>query len=107
TMMVHMGHADSMVAGITVSYPEVLRPALKIIGPRKGAKLVAGMYMLRHERKSYFFADAAVNINPTAEEMAEITVMAAEEMERMHMEPRVAMLSFSNFGSVRSPETEK
>jgi malate dehydrogenase (oxaloacetate-decarboxylating)(NADP+) len=107
TMMVHMGHADSMVAGVTVNYPEVLRPALKIIGPRKGAKLVAGMYMLRHERKSYFFADAAVNINPTAEEMAEITLMAAEEMERMHMEPRVAMLSFSNFGSVRSPETEK
>ncbi len=107
TMMVHMGHADSMVAGVTVNYPDVLRPALKIIGPRKGAKLVAGMYMLRHERKSYFFADAAVNINPTAEEMAEITLMAAEEMERMHMEPRVAMLSFSNFGSVRSPETEK
>ncbi|MEZ4960070.1 MAG: NADP-dependent malic enzyme [Saprospiraceae bacterium] len=107
TMMVHMGHADGMVAGVTVNYPEVLRPALKIIGPKKGGKLVAGMYMLRHERKSYFFADAAVNINPTAEEMAEITLMAAEEMERMHMEPRVAMLSFSNFGSVRSPETDK
>ena len=106
-MMVQMGHADGMVAGVTVHYPEVLRPALKIIGPKKGGKLVAGMYLVQHERKSYFFADAAVNINPTAEQMAEITLMAAEEMERMHMEPRVAMLSFSNFGSVRAPETEK
>ncbi len=107
TMMVEMGHADAMVAGVSVHYPEVLRPALKIIGPKKSGKLVAGMYLVQHERKSYFFADAAVNINPTAEQLAEITLMAAEEMERMHMEPRVAMLSFSNFGSVRSPETEK
>ena len=107
TMMVQMGHADSMVAGVSVNYPDVLRPALKIIGPKKGHKIVAGMYMVQHERKSYFFADAAVNINPNAEQLAEITLMAAEEMERMQMEPRVAMLSFSNFGSVRSPETEK
>ena len=107
TMMVHMGHADGMVAGETVSYPEVLRPALKIIGPKPDHNLVAGMYMLQHERRNYFFADAAVNINPTADELALITVMAAEEMERLHMEPRVAMLSFSSFGTVRAPETEK
>jgi malate dehydrogenase (oxaloacetate-decarboxylating)(NADP+) len=107
TMMVHAGHADGMVAGVTVSYPEVLRPALKIVGPKKGRKIVAGMYMLQQERITYFFADAAVNINPDAEQLADITLMAAEEMERMQMEPRVAMLSFSNFGSVRAPETEK
>ena len=107
TMMVQVGHADSMVAGVSVHYPEVLRPALKIIGPKKGRNIVAGMYMVQHERKNYFFADAAVNINPTAEQLCEITLMAAEEMERMQMEPRVAMLSFSNFGSVRAPETEK
>ncbi len=106
-MMVHVGHADGMLAGVSVNYPEVLRPALKIIGPRPGNKVVAGMYMVQHERKTYFFADAAVNINPDAGELAEITLLAAEEMERMLMEPRVAMLSFSNFGSVRSPETEK
>ena len=105
-MMVQMGHADGMVAGVSVNYPEVLRPALKIIGPKKGRNLIAGMYMVQHERKNYFFADAAVNINPDAEQLAEITLMAAEEIERMHVEPRVAMLSFSNFGSVRSPETE-
>jgi malate dehydrogenase (oxaloacetate-decarboxylating)(NADP+) len=107
TMMVQKGDADGMVGGVSVSYPEVLRPALKIVGPKKGTKLVAGMYMLRHERKNYFFADAAVNINPNAEQIAEITLTAADEMERMGIEPRVALLSFSNFGSVRCPETEK
>ncbi len=106
-MMVHAGHADSMVAGVSVPYPEVLRPALKIIGPRESGKIVAGMYMVQHERKNYFFADAAVNINPTADQLAEITLMAAEEMEHLQLEPRVAMLSFSNFGTVRSPETQK
>ena len=107
TMMVHMGHADGLVAGVSVSVPSVLRPALKIIGPRKGGKIVGGMYLLQHEGKSYFFADSAVNINPTAGQLVEITLMAADEMERMQIEPRAAMLSFSNFGSVRSPETEK
>jgi malate dehydrogenase (oxaloacetate-decarboxylating)(NADP+) len=107
TTMVQLGHADSMVAGISVNYPEVLRPALKIVGPKKGGGLVAGMYLVQHERKNYFFADAAVNINPTAEQMADITLMAIEEMERLQIEPRVAMLSFSNFGSVRAPETIK
>ena len=107
TMMVQKGDADGMVGGVTVNYPDVLRPALKIIGPKPGTKLVAGMYMVRHKRKKYFFADAAVNINPTAEEIAEITVTAAEGMEWMGIEPRIALLSFSNFGSVRCPETEK
>ncbi len=107
TMMVHQGHADGMVAGVTANYADVLRPALRIIGTKAAGKLVAGMYMLQHERKTYVFADAAVNINPDAAQLAEITLMAAEEMERMRIEPRIAMLSFSNFGSVRSPETEK
>ncbi len=107
TMMVQMGHADGLVAGVSVSVPSVLRPALKIIGPRKGSKIVGGMYLLQQDGKSYFFADSAVNINPNVDQLTEITIMAAEQMERMQIEPRVAMLSFSNFGSVRSPETEK
>jgi malate dehydrogenase (oxaloacetate-decarboxylating)(NADP+) len=106
-MMVRQGHADGMLAGATVNYIDVLRPALRIIGPKEKGKLVAGMYMMQHERKTYVFADAAVNINPTAAQLAEITLLAVEEMERMRIEPRIAMLSFSNFGSVRSPETEK
>ncbi len=106
-MMVQQGHADGMVAGATVQYIDVLRPALRIIGAKEKGKLVAGMYLLQHELKTYVFADAAVNINPTSAQMAEITLMAAEEMERMRIEPRIAMLSFSNFGAVRTPETEK
>ena len=106
-VMVEMGDADGMVAGITVEYPEVLRPAIKIIGPKEKGQLIAGMYLVQHDRKSYFFADAAVNINPNAEQLAEITMMAADTMKKLQMEPRAAMLSFSNFGTVLSPETEK
>lgn len=107
TMMVKSGHVDAMVAGVSVNYPEVLRPALKIIGAGRGHKFVTGMYMVQKGRKHYFFADAAVIINPTAEQLADIALMAIEELERLRIEPRVAMLSFSNFGSVRCPETEK
>jgi malate dehydrogenase (oxaloacetate-decarboxylating)(NADP+) len=107
SMMVHQGHADGMVGGVSVNYPEILRPALRVIGPRAGGKLVAGMYMVLHEHQLYCLADCSVNILPTAAEMAEITLLAAQEMERLHIVPRIALLSFSNFGSVRSPETEK
>jgi malate dehydrogenase (oxaloacetate-decarboxylating)(NADP+) len=107
TMMVQQGHADGMVAGITVNYPDVLRPALQIIGPGKKGGRVAGLYLLQYRHKVYFFSDCAVNINPTAEELAEITLLSALELERLQLTPRIAMLSFSNFGSVRTPETEK
>ncbi len=107
TMMVHQGHADALVAGVSVNYPEVLRPALRIIGPREGGRIAAGMYMLHHDNQQYFLADCAVNIDPDAEDLVEIALMAAAEVERLHIEPRLALLSFSNFGSVRSPETEK
>ncbi|HLF62685.1 MAG TPA: NADP-dependent malic enzyme [Saprospiraceae bacterium] len=106
-MMVRQGHADSMVAGITVNYPDVLRPALQIIGPKEAGKHVMGMYMLQHEHKTYFYADAAVNINPDADLLTEITMLAIEEMERLGIKPSIAVLSFSNFGSARSPESEK
>jgi malate dehydrogenase (oxaloacetate-decarboxylating)(NADP+) len=106
-MMVRMGDADGMVAGVTANYPDVLRPSLKIIGTKHENAPLAGMYMLQHNRKNYFFADAAVNINPSAEKLADITLLAAEEMERLGQQPKVAMLSFSNFGSVRVPETQK
>ncbi len=106
-VMVEVGDADGMVAGITVEYPEVLRPAIKIVGPKEKGKLIAGMYLVQHDRKSYFFADAAVNINPTAEQLAEITMTAADTMKKLHMQPRAAMLSFSNFGTVSSPEADK
>ena len=106
-MMVHQGHADGMVGGVGVSYPEVLTPAVQVIGPREGAKLIAGLYMLEHDHRLYFFADCTVNVNPNAEELAEIALLAADQVERLQLEPSIAMLSFSNFGSVQAPESEK
>lgn len=106
-MMVQQGHADGMVAGVTVNYPEVLRPALQIIGPRSGGRLAAGMYLLQHKNQLYFLTDCAVNVHPSAEDLAEIAIMTADQVKLMQFEPRVAMLSFSNFGSVRTPETTK
>jgi malate dehydrogenase (oxaloacetate-decarboxylating)(NADP+) len=107
SMMVHNNHADSMLAGVSVNYPEVLRPALQIIGPRSGGRIVAGMYLLIHKNQVHCLADCAVNITPNAEDLAEIATMAASELERFRIEPTLAMLSFANFGSVRAKETDK
>ena len=96
-----------MIGGITVNYPDLLRPALKIVGPDKGKGVVAGMYFVMYDNKFYCLSDCSVNIDPTAEELAEIALLSAREMELLHIEPRIAMLSFSNFGSVRTKETEK
>ncbi|MCP4548206.1 MAG: NADP-dependent malic enzyme [bacterium] len=106
-MMVRQGHVDGFVGGVSMDYGRILRPALKIIGPRAGGKLVAGMYMLLHQQRLFCFADCSVNIEPSAAELAEITLLAAQELERLHITPRIAMLSFSNFGSVRCPATDK
>ncbi len=107
-MMVQAGDADGMVSGLNRSYPETIRPALQIIKLRKGVSRVAGMYCMVLKEKVLFFADATVNIDPTAEELAEIAVMSATTArEDFGIEPRVAMLSFSNFGSVRHPAAEK
>ncbi len=106
-MMVRQGYADGMVAGATVNYPDVLRPALQTIGAHQGGRVVAGMYLIQHENRLYFLSDCAVNISPNAEELAEIAILTADQVKRMQFEPCIAMLSFSNFGSVRTPETEK
>jgi malate dehydrogenase (oxaloacetate-decarboxylating)(NADP+) len=107
SMMVHMGDADGLVSGLTAGYPETLRPALEVIGPRPGVRRVAGMYMLVLKEKVYFFGDATVNINPSAEDLAEIAILCANGVRRFDIEPRVALISFSNFGSARHPESEK
>ncbi len=106
-MMVHSGDADSMVAGVSQTYPDTIRPALRIVRMRKDVKRVAGVYMMVFENDIKFFADATVNIDPTAEELADIAVQAAEVARRFHVEPRVAMLSFSNFGSAPHPRSIK
>ncbi len=107
TMMVRMGDADGIVSGLTHHYPETLRPALQVIGTRDGVKKVASMYAMVLEDKVYFFADTTVNVEPGSEDLAEIALLAAEEARHLGIEPRVALLSFSNFGSVKHPLVTK
>lgn len=107
SMMVHMGDADGLVSGLTQHYPDTIRPALQVIGVRPGVNRVASFYMLVVGDRVFFFADATVNIEPDAETIAEITRLTATEVKRFGMEPRIALVSFSNFGSSRHPLAEK
>jgi malate dehydrogenase (oxaloacetate-decarboxylating)(NADP+) len=108
SMMVRIGDADAIVSGVTQNYPDTLRPALQVIGVREGIHKVSGVYLvITRKGDLYFLADATVNIEPTAEDLAEIALCAAEEARRFNVEPRVAMLSFSSFGSTKHPLCEK
>jgi len=106
-MMVRLGDADGLVSGLTSNYPDTMRPALQIIGPESPDRRVAAMYMLVMKDQTYFFADVAMNVHPTAEELADIAIMCAHAVRRFESEPRVAMISFSNFGSARFEEPER
>ena len=106
-MMLESGDCDAVLSGVTTDYPSTIRPALQIIDLAKGVTQVSGMFAMIQKDKVYMFADTTVNINPTAEELAEIAVCSAKVARRFNIEPRIAMLSFSNFGSARSPESEK
>jgi len=106
-MMVHMGDADGFVAGVKQHYPDTIRPALEIIKTRPDVHRVAGVFVIVTKKEIYFFADTHVNIEPTAEDLAEIAVLASEVAREFQVEPRVAMLSFSNFGSTKHPLVEK
>ncbi len=106
-MMLESGDCDAVLAGVTVDYPTTIRPALEIIDLEEGATRVAGMFAMIRKDKLYLFADTTVNIDPTSEQLAEIAVGAARVARRFNIEPRVAMLSFSNFGSARAPESDK
>ena len=107
SMMVNLGDADAMVAGLTQHYPDTIRPALQVIRIKSDVKKVAGVYMMIFKDDVKFFADTTVNIEPTAEDLAEIAIGTAEVARRFNIEPRVAMLSFSNFGSTRHPLADK
>ncbi|MCX7984447.1 MAG: NADP-dependent malic enzyme [Bacteroidetes bacterium] len=106
-MMVYMGDADGLISGITQSYPELLRPTLQIIGPKPGVRRIAGMHMMVFQKKTVFISDTTVNIDPTAEELADIALLTAIRVKEMGIEPKVAMLSFSNFGSSKHSSAEK
>jgi malate dehydrogenase (oxaloacetate-decarboxylating)(NADP+) len=98
-MMVEMGNADAMISGLTRTYSSTIRPALQIIGMQEGVNRVAGMYILFTKKGPYFFADTTMNINPTTEDLIDITVLTAEAVQRFNIAPRIALLSYSNFGS--------
>ena len=98
--MVENGYADAMISGLTLSYPETIRPALRIIGKKKGQNIISAMYIMLTKKGPFFFADTTVNMNPSAETLVEITLQTAEAVRAFNIEPRIAMLSYSNFGSV-------
>jgi malate dehydrogenase (oxaloacetate-decarboxylating)(NADP+) len=108
SMMVHLGDADALVSGVTQHFPDTIRPALQVIKVREDLHKVSGLYtMITKKGDLYFLADCSVNIDPTAEELAEIALCAAQTARRFDVTPRVAMLSFSNFGSTPHPQAEK
>ncbi len=108
SMMVHMGDADALVAGVSQHFPDTIRPALQIVRVREGLHKVAGCYpMVTRKGEIYFLADTSVNVEPTAEDLVEIALCTAQEARRFDVVPRVAMLSFSTFGSTKHPSADK
>ena len=105
--MVARGDADALLSGVTMHYPETIRPALQVIGAHPASRLVSGMYMVVTDRHVVFCADTTVNIDPTAEQVAQIAFAASRITRTMGIVPRIAMLSFSNFGSVTHPDALK
>lgn len=105
-MMLETGEADAVISGLTRNYADAIKPALQIIGTEEQMGKIAGMYMLLTKKGPLFLADTTVNFNPTAEELAEITLLVAKAVRNLNIKPRIAMLSYSNFGSSNSPEAK-
>ncbi len=103
-MMVNGGEADAMISGLTRKYPDTIRPALEIIGMTEGTKRVAGMYIMLTKKGPLFFADTTLNFNPTEDELIDITLLTEKALHLFNIKPRIAMLSYSNFGSSLSKE---
>ncbi len=107
SMMVDQGDADALISGLTTHYPNTIKPALQCVGVKDGFKVVSGLYIVMTKKDVFFFADTTVNVNPTAEELAEIAISTADAAQAFDVEPKVAMLSFSNFGSTKYAESIK
>lgn len=105
-MLVETGEADCMISGLTRNYPDTIKPAIHTIGTEDGVKKIAGMYIMLTKRGPLFLADTTINFNPTAEELAEITLLVAKEVKQFNIKPRIAMLSYSNFGSSDGEEAK-
>jgi malate dehydrogenase (oxaloacetate-decarboxylating)(NADP+) len=106
-MMVREGDADGLIGGQEDPYPETIRPALEVVGTLGPGRHVAGLYMMVLQHDVLFFADTTVNIEPDASTLAEITLLSAQFVRKLGIEPHVALLSFSNFGSARHPVSDK
>jgi len=106
-LLLRAGRTDAVLAGEEIDYPDSIRPALEVIGVEPGRKHVSGIYMMIFRHQTFFFADTTVNIEPNAETLAEIATATAKFVTRLGIEPRIAMLSFSNFGSVKHPAATK
>ncbi len=107
SMLVRTGMAEALISGLTRKYPDTIRPALQVIGIRDGVKRVAGLYIMMTKKGPYFFADTTVNINPSAEELAEITVLVAQAVQNLQITPKIALLSYANFGSSEGDDSIK
>lgn len=107
SMMVEIGQADALISGLTKDYPKTILPALHVIGVKKGIDRVAGMYIMNTARGPYFFSDTTVNVNPSAEQLVEIVGLTANGVKFFDIEPRVAILSYSNFGSAKGEVASK
>lgn len=106
-MMVRNGDADGLISGLTQQYPDTVKPALQIIGKVDGINNIAGMYMMIFKNHNLFISDATINVDPTAEQLAEITLLTADAVISLGGIPKIAMLSFSNFGSTKHHNTDK
>ena len=107
SMMVETGDADCVISGLTRNYPDAIRPALQIIGREDGVKKVAGMYILLTKKGPVFFSDTTVNFNPSVEDIVEITELTAKAVERFNLKPRIALLTYSNFGTANGEDAVK
>src|SRR5205085_9388196 len=106
-MMVETGEADAMISGLTRKYSDTIRPALQIIGTQDDVKKVAGMYIMVTKKGPVFFADTTINVDPTTEELVEITVLTAWAVQQFNIKPRIALLSYSNFGATDEESAKK
>ncbi len=106
-MMLELDHADALISGITRNYPNTIKPALQIIGTEDGVEKVAGMFIMNTKKGTLFLADTTINIDPTYEDLAEIALLTSKAVKRFNIKPRLAMLSYSNFGSSNSKGSKK
>jgi malate dehydrogenase (oxaloacetate-decarboxylating)(NADP+) len=106
-MMVEMGEADAMISGLTKNYPSTIKPALQILGKEEGAKNVAGMYIMLSKKGTLFFSDTTVNRYPSSDDLVDITYSTYKAVKKFNIEPRIALLSYSNFGSAEGEVPKK